>query len=319
MLTDSTAMTGAIDISVIIPVERDHRELEALHLAYKGALDDYGQTYEMVYVLDGNLPESSKQLKTIQAKDKAIRIVQLAKRFGEAAALTAGFEYSTGGTILTLPAYFQIEATEIGKILQELQGHDMVVARRWPRRGSVYQRLRRRVFHWLLGTTTNVELSDLGCRVRAFKRVVCEEIPIYGDQHRLMPVVVIRRGFQVKELNVAQSTYERASYVYPPRSYLHRLLGLFTVFFLVRFTKKPLRFFGLVGMLLLIIGGSVLLYIIIERLFFGVALADRPALLLSSLVVVLGVQIFALGLIGELIIFTHAKEIKEYRVKQVIN
>lgn len=312
-------MTGAVNISAIIPVEQNHRELETLHLAYKEALESYGKTYEMVYVLDGDLPGPLEKLKAMQVKDQTTRIIQLAKKFGEDAALTAGFECSTGGVILTLPAYFQIEASEIGKILRELQGCDMVVARRWPRRGSRLQSLRRRIFHKLLGAITNVELSDLGCRVRAFKRQVCQEIPIYGDQHRFLPVVAIRQGFQVKELDVAQSTDKQSGYVFPLRSYLHRLLSLFTIFFLVRFTKKPLRFFGMIGMLLLIIGGSILAYTIVERLFFGVALTERPALLLSSLVVVLGVQVFALGLIGELIIYTHAKDIKEYRVKQIIN
>lgn len=312
-------MTGMVDISAIIPVERDCGELETLHLAYKTALEDYGKTYEIVYVLDGNLPGSLEKLKVMQVKDQTIRIVQLAKKFGEDAALSTGFMYSTGDTILTLPAYYQIQASEIGKILRELQDQDMVVARRWPRRGSRLQSLRRRTFHKLLRAITNVELSDIGCRVRAFKRQVCQEIPIYGDQFRLMPVVAIRQGFQVKELDVAQSTNQQSGYVFPLRSYFHRLLGLFTIFFLVRFTKKPLRFFGMIGMFLLITGGSLLMYIIIERLFFGVALTERPALLLSSLVVVLGVQLFALGLIGELIIYTHAKDIKEYRVKQVIN
>ena len=98
-----------------------------------------------------------------------------------------------------------------------------------------------------------------------------------------------------------------------------RLLDLLTVFFLVKFTKKPLRFFGLIGTATFAVGCFITLYLVIERLFFGVGLAERPALLLSSLLVVLGVQIFALGLIGELIIFTHAKDIKEYKIETIVD
>ena len=118
---------------------------------------------------------------------------------------------------------------------------------------------------------------------------------------------------------MAQSTKDRKVGGYGLRTYLRRLLDLLTVVFLVRFTKKPLRFFGMIGGTTLLVGGVVLAYLLIERLLFGVALADRPALLLSSLLVVLGLQILALGLLGELIIFTHAQDIKEYKVETIVN
>jgi hypothetical protein len=105
---------------------------------------------------------------------------------------------------------------------------------------------------------------------------------------------------------------------YRMREYLHRVLDIMTLFFLVRFTKKPLRFFGTVGFAVGALGLLFLAVLVVQRLFFGVGLADRPALLLSSLMVVLGVQVFALGLLGELIIFTHAKDLKEYAVRRVI-
>jgi hypothetical protein len=144
-------------------------------------------------------------------------------------------------------------------------------------------------------------------------------MPLYGDQHRFAPLLADRLGFRIKEVDVRQSSKEKSWRVYPFGVYPRRLLDLLTVFFLVKFTKKPLRFFGLIGAGTFVIGGLIMLYLVIERLFFGSALADRPALLLSSLLVVLGVQIFALGLIGELIIFTHAKHIKEYTIDEVIN
>ena len=127
-----------------------------------------------------------------------------------------------------------------------------------------------------------------------------------------------RQGFRVKEVDVAQSALDRFTGHYRTREYAHRVLDIFTVFFLVRFTKKPLRFFGMVGVTTFGIGAVLLLYLVIDRLAFSHGLADRPALLLSSLLVVLGLQLFALGLLGELIIFTHAKSIKDYQVKEVI-
>src|SRR5690606_27486643 len=150
-----------------------------------------------------------------------------------------------------------------------------------------------------------------GCGARVMSRRVVQEITIYGDQHRLLPVLAAQQGFAVREVDVAQSPRDEFRGRYRLREYLHRLLDLFTVFFLTRFTKKPLRFFGMSGRGTFTLGGLMLAVLVVQRLVFEQPLADRPALLLSCLLLVLGVQLFALGLLGELIIFTHAKDLKE--------
>ena len=178
--------------------------------------------------------------------------------------------------------------------------------------------MRRDLFHSILRSFTGAGYHDLGCGVRAFKRQVAQEVTVYGDQHRFLPVLAQRVGFKVREVQVAQSPKDQFRGFYRPREYLHGLLDIFTVFFLVRFTKKPLRFFGMIGSITLAVGTIFLLWLVFERLFMGAPLAERPALLLSSLLVVLGVQILALGLIGELIIFTHARDLKEYTVEEIV-
>jgi hypothetical protein len=150
-------------------------------------------------------------------------------------------------------------------------------------------------------------------------RKVTEETPLYGEMHRVFPALASRQGFRVREVELVQAEADRFRGRPSVRQYVHRLLDILTVFFLIRFTKKPLRFFGMIGTLVGAVGALMVAFLVIQRMFFGVALADRPALLLSSLLVVLGVQIFALGLIGELIIFTHAGQLKEYAVRSVIS
>jgi hypothetical protein len=198
-------------------------------------------------------------------------------------------------------------------------GHHMVVARRWPRRGSSLEKLRRGFFHRLIQAFTGTKYRDLGCGVRLLDRQVLEEVSLYGDQHRLLPVLVERNGFRVREVDLPQSDRDEFRGRYSFRNMAGRILDVFTVFFLVKFTKKPLRFFGGVGGSMCLFGGIYLLVLIVQRLFFGQPLADRPALLLSSLLVVLGIQIVGLGLLGELIIFSHARNIKEYRVERIVN
>jgi hypothetical protein len=177
--------------------------------------------------------------------------------------------------------------------------------------------MRRDAFHRLIASGGQ-RFNDLGCGARAMKRRVLEEISLYGDQHRFLPVLANRQGFRVVEIDLAQSPLDRYDGGYRVRDYAHRVLDIFTVFFLVRFTKKPLRFFGMVGASTFLIGALLVTYLAIDRLVFLHPLADRPALLLSSLLVVLGMQLFALGLLGELIIFTHARDIKDYQIDEVV-
>jgi glycosyltransferase involved in cell wall biosynthesis len=247
-----------------------------------------------------------------------LHVIELARQFGESSALAAGFDAARADTVLTLPAYYQVDPAEITKLLSIVDSEDdMLIAVR-PRTGASFDKIRRRAFHGLFRMTSGMAFRDLGCGVRVFRREVAEEIPLYGDQHRFFPALARRRGFRVREIELLQSPKDMFRGRYRLREYLHRFLDILTVFFLVRFTKKPLRFFGTIGFLAASIGTVFTLVLVIQRLFFDMGLADRPALLLGSLLIVLGVQTFALGLIGELIIFTHGNKMKEYSVRRII-
>jgi len=307
-----------IELSVIIPVTERYDPVQELFYKYKQGIEAAGMEHEIIYVLDGRYPEVLESLTALQ-KTEQITVITLAKLYGEATALTAAFSKSSGDIIMTLPAYQQVEAGEIPALIRAIDDSDMVMARRWPRKDSLINRLQSRVFNFLLRSFTELKIHDAGCGVRVFRRVVMEEVHIYGDLHRFLPITAHRQGFRVKEVNVAQSQGDVFRRIYAPGIYVRRLLDLLTVFFLVKFTKKPLRFFGLVGSVLFGIGLLITVYIVGERVFFHVAMANRPALIMSSLLIVLGVQVVAIGLIGEIIIFTHARDIKEYRIDRIIN
>jgi glycosyltransferase involved in cell wall biosynthesis len=295
-----------------------HSDLAQLYADYKGGLSLLGKRYEFIFVLDGPRRESAKALQQLLDAGERLTVVRLTRSFGEATALMAGFEHARGDAIVTLPAYPQIEGTEIGKLVEALSAADIAIGRRWPRAGGKLETFRRWLFHSLLAWVTRLRFHDLGCGARAMKRHVLEEIHLYGDQHRFLAVLANRQGFVVKEVDVRQSPRDQFEGIYGPREYTRSILDIFTVFFLVRFTKKPLRFFGMLGVSMFGIGALLILYLVIGRLFLDQALATRPALLLSSLLVVLGLQLFALGLLGELIIFTHARNLKDYQVDKVL-
>jgi glycosyltransferase involved in cell wall biosynthesis len=289
-----------------------------LYEEYKLGLQSLGESYELIFVLDGPQPRFEAALASLIARGEPITIVSLTRHFGEATSLMIGFEHAAGSIIVTLPAYSQVDGCEAAKLVRALDGADIAVGCREPRASSWFQTLRRRVFHGILRSVTGLHFRDLGCGARAMRRKILEEIHLYGDQERFLPLLAERQGFRVTEVDVRQSKNDRRQEAYSPRSYTRGFLDIFNVFFLVRFTKRPLRFFGMIGVSTLFAGILELLYLVVERLYLHVPLADRPALLLASLLIVLGVQIFALGLLGELIIFTHAGGSKDYQIDRII-
>jgi glycosyltransferase involved in cell wall biosynthesis len=307
-----------VSFSVIVPVGTRHADALQLHASYQQGLTLLGGTYELIYVLDGPQPDFATGLRSLLAAGERFTVVGLTRYFGESTALMAGFSKASGRIILTLPAYFQIESADIVKLVEALQRGDVAIGRRWPRIGGWFERVRRWAFHSLLARVTHLKFHDLACGARVFVRTVLEEIHLYGDQHRFLAVLADRQGFRVTEVNLRQSAQDQHSAIYPPRDYARGFLDIFTVFFLVRFTKKPLRFFGMLGITTFGFGALWTLLLVVQRLFFDQPLADRPALLLSSLLLVLGLQLFALGLLGELIIFTHARNLKDYQVAEVL-
>lgn len=305
------------EVSVIVPVGSRHADAEALHAEYRRGLAALGRPYELIFVLDGPRPEFRRGLERLHAAGERFTVVGLTRPFGEATALMAGFAHASAKIVLTLPAYFQIDAQDVARLVDAVGPHDVVLGRRWPRAGGALERLRRGIYHGLLARVTHLRFGDVGCGARAFRREVLEEIALYGDQHRFLPFLADRHGFSTTELDVRQSPRDRNERGYAPQEYVRSLLDIFTVFFLVRFTKKPLRFFGMVGVTTAGVGALWVLALIAQRQFLGEPLADRPALLVASLLIVLGTQVFALGLLGELIIFTHARTLKDYHIAEI--
>jgi len=308
-----------IELSIVVPVTERFDDVETLYRAYKHGVEAIGMPYQFIYVLDGERPTVLAGLKALRNAGEPIEIIALARWFGEATALMAGFSHARGDLILTLPAYMQIEAEEIPRLVAGIEGYDVVIARRHPRVDSKINVLQSYLFHALIGSMVEARFHDLGCGVRVLRRRVAEELVLYGDQHRFLPLLAHRVGFKVREMEARQAKADAYQRLYPMGVYVRRLLDILTITFIVKFTKKPLRFFGLLGSLTLTIGGIGALYLAFERLFLGVALADRPALVLAVLMIVLGFQMIAVGLIGELVIFTHAKDLKDYVVEKVVD
>ena len=304
-------------LSVLVPITERYDPVEELYREYKRGLDNLNRDYEILFIIDGDRPDVRSALEVLGHGDETLKVVELSRAYGEATCLNVGIEHATGDTILTLPGFRQVDVLELPKLLAALDTHDMAVACRWPRGDGFFNRLQSQIFSSTVNRISGLRLEDAGCTVRVFPKRVLEEIDLYGDVHRFIPLLAYRQGFNVKEVKLAQASADKTARVYSPGIYLRRILDLLNIYFLIRFTKKPFRFFGFIGAVTALFGGAVAGWTIIEKLFFGVALSDRPLFLIGTVLLIFGLQVILVGLIGEIIIFSSAKSKKEYVIDRI--
>lgn len=306
-------------VSVVIPVTDRNDSLGDIYIAHAEILTCLAKSFEFIFVLDGGFESAKHSLEGLLEKGEPIHIISLPRHFGEATALMVGFQHAQADIIITLPAYFQTLPESLKLVVKSLnEGYDLVVTRRYPRRDPWINRWQNCVFHFIVRSLTSVTFHDMSCSLRGIRKQVVGELQLYGDLHRFLPLLAYHRGFRVIEKDVLQHPADCHSRVYPPGVYLRRFLDIMTVVFLFKFTKKPLRFFGLIGAGLFAGGFIVSIILAIQKLFGLTALANRPLLILGVLLMVLGVQTASIGLLGEMIIFTHARKLKDYAIQKIL-
>jgi hypothetical protein len=302
-------------ISVLVPVSERPAPLDEFYEEFSEPLRGAGIPFEFLFIVEPEHWGLVPPVERLREAGEPIRILRVGRTAGDTALLRVGAERANHDVFLTLPSYPRIEASSLPAIVEPvLAGTAMSVARRWPRRDSALNRLQNRVFHVLVGAATGGRaIRDVACGVRAIRRQVFESLPMYGDFHRFLPLFALRSGYEVKEVEAPQHAEDWQPRIYSPTVYLRRILDLFGLYFLMRFTEKPLRFFGLVGGGSFLAGCVILLVLAVERVQ-GDAMADRPMLLLGVLLMVLGVQAVALGLVGEIIVHVNSLRERDGRV-----
>jgi hypothetical protein len=305
--------TSAV-ISVLVPLCERVEQLDGLYREYAEPLRARGVAFEFLFLAEPWTRSHVATLGPLIDGGEPIRVLETGQALGETALLKLGAEHARGDILVTLPAYRRIEADTLPAVLDALDEHtDAVIARRWPRRDSWVNKLQNRVLHQLIAGLSGSNVHDVACGVRVMRRSVLRDLPIYGDFHRFLPLFALREGYRVTEVSAPQHPADKGPWIYSPGIYLRRLVDLLGLAFLLRFTDKPLRFFGMFGGILSVTGAVMLLVLGIQRIG-GQGIAGRPILLLSVLLLVLGFQAIALGLIGEIIVHLHAPNRRPYRL-----
>ena len=304
-------------ISVIVPVTRRVYNLAELYAEYAPPLRDLGIPFEFVFVLERGYRDMATPLLNLARRGEPIRTLEMAQSAGEAAILKAAGAGSSATILVTLPPHPRVQPASLPELVRSiLDGAELAVARRWPRVDSWLNRVQSRALHGIIRTVLGARVNDVRCGVRALRPRVIEETVIYGDLLLFLPVVAARQGFGVVEVPSPQHPADVGPRFHAPSAYFRRLLDILSLFVLLRFSEKPLRFFGSIGFLSTFAGAVLLAVLFFERIG-GAPIANRPLLLLAGLLVVLGVQAIALGLIGEIIVYLNARYLEHrpaYRV-----
>ena len=285
-------------------------------------LDGLDRSAEIIVVDDGSADRTGALLAALAAEEPRLRVVRLARNYGQTAALAAGIEHARGEVLVSIDGDRQNDPADIPRILRALDDDvDVVNGWRTPRQDPwLTRRLPSQIANRLISMVTGTRLHDYGCTMRAMRASVARELRLYGEQHRFIPALAAEVGARVIELPVRHRPRTAGRSKYGLSRTLRVVLDLLTVKFLSGYATRPIHLFGLVG-LFCGLGGLALIGVLgFQRIFLGVPLANRPIVLLGILMVVVGVQFVSLGLLGEMLVRTyHESQTKPvYRVREII-
>lgn len=311
-----------MDLSVVVPVFNEEKNINILYQELIDVLIKLDLTFEIIFINDGSTDKSLAILSELQENDSRIVVISFRKNFGQTAALSAGFDYALGDIIITLDGDLQNDPKDIPKLLQKLsKGYDIVNGWRFDRKDSFFsRRLPSIIANKIISYSTNVKLHDYGCTLKAFRKEITQNIKLYGEMHRFIPAIASGMGSEVAEVKVNHRERKFGKSKYGISRTIRVVLDLITVKFLLSYATRPLQIFGLLGFNCGIIGFGFLLYLIIQRQFFNVPLANRPLLLFSILLIFMGLQFITLGLLAELQSRTYyeAQNKPIYMIRQIL-
>jgi glycosyltransferase involved in cell wall biosynthesis len=314
--------SGAIDLSVVVPIYNEAENIAGLHAELDAALSPTGLSYELIFVDDGSTDAGFAALAGVRARDAHVTVIRLSRNFGQTAALAAGVAESRGLDVALIDGDRQNDPADIPKLLaKRREGFDLVAGWRVNRKDAwLSRRLPSHLANWLIGAITGVRLHDYGCTLKLVRGDLARSLRLYGEMHRFIPALVDDLGGRVVELPVNHRPRTAGVSKYGISRTVRVVLDLLTVKFLSLYATRPIHIFGVVGLLSTLAGVGITGWLGFERLVLGSPLADRPLVLLGILLTVMGLQFITMGLLGELLVRTyHESQGKPvYRVDTVL-
>jgi glycosyltransferase involved in cell wall biosynthesis len=288
-------------VSVVVPLLNEEATVGPLYAELSSVLEQAGIAWEIVYVDDGSTDGSYRELVRLHAAHDNVRVVRLRRNFGKAAALAAGFQVAAGSVVVTMDADLQDDPAEIPALLAKLdEGYDLVSGWKRDRKDPLGRRVVSHLYNAATRWASGVRLHDMNCGLKAYRAEVVENIRLYGERHRFVPVLAHHAGYRVTELPVNHRPRVNGVSRFGIERYLRAPFDLLSIVFMGRYRYRPLHLFGGIGLGCGLAGFAILLYLSVDKIG-GAGIGGRPLLMLGVLLVVVGIQFFSLGLIGELL------------------
>jgi glycosyltransferase involved in cell wall biosynthesis len=310
-------------LSFVIPVYNEHESLPMIHKRIKEVLavapESYRASYELVFVDDGSTDESFAVCSALRQADPRVRVIQFRRNFGKTAALNAGFRFARGERIVTIDADMQEDPADLFRLMEPLdRGFDMVSAWRKIRNDPPSKTLPSRIFNTVVARLTGVPLHDFNCGFKVYKREVVEDLRLYGELHRFIPVLASQRGFRVTEVAVEHTARRYGKSKFGAKRLGRGYLDFIQVLFLTSYLRRPLRLFGAIGTVLAGFGTLICVYLSVLWLLGERPIGDRPLLTLGVLMLITGLQFISTGLVGEMLRYNTFSPGDEYAIRRVI-
>ena len=301
-------------ISLVIPVYNEEESLVELYTQIREALEPSPHEFEVVFIDDGSQDKSLQIMHELGNEDPRVKAIGFQRNHGKAAALNTGFQRCEGDYVITMDADLQDDPKEVLELIAVLDsGWDMVSGWKKVRHDPIGKRWPSKLFNFTVSTLSGIPIHDFNCGLKAYTRKVVKNIELYGEMHRYIPVLAKQKGFNCTEKVVSHRARKYGESKYGIKRLFTGYLDLFTVMFLGTYMRKPMHFFGLAGMLLLVLGVGILAFLSIQwfrQYLFGTGqwIGGRPIFYIGMLLSIVGGQFISMGLLGELITSSLHKE-----------
>ncbi len=306
--------------SFVIPVYDEEQSVPLLYEQLTTQLKKLGQSYEIIFIDDGSRDNSFKVIEELHRQDSAVKAIRFRRNFGKTPALMAGFQRCRGDIIFTMDADLQDDPAEIPAFLEKLnEGYDLVSGWKFPRLDPLSKTLPYKVFNTTVALTTGVTLHDMNCGFKAYRREVIDELRIYGELHRFIPVLAAGRGFRITEIKVQHHPRKYGVSKFGAKRFTRGFLDLLSVLFLTTYMRTPLRLFGTLGFLSFLIGFLIDLYVLGLKIFAGERISNHPVVFLGIVFMIFGVSMVLTGFQSEMIRFYNYQSRHEYSIRQVLD
>jgi glycosyltransferase involved in cell wall biosynthesis len=314
-----------MNISVVIPLLNESDSLTELHDWIAKVMQSNHFSYEIIFIDDGSTDDSWNVITNLSQKDTSVKGIRFSKNYGKSQALHAGFYLAKGDVVITMDADLQDNPEEIPELYNLIitENYDLISGWKKKRYDSVIAKnLPSKLFNWAARKTSGVKLHDFNCGLKAFKNEVIKSIDVSGEMHRYIPVLAKNEGFiKIGEKVVQHQARKYGKTKFGMERFINGFLDLITIWFVSRFGKRPMHFFGALGALMLVIGFAFAIYLGIDKMFlnpFGRLITQRPQFYISLTTMIIGSQFFVAGFLGEMILRSQ-KNKERYKIKEDVN